>query len=124
MYVDGFLVPVKRDRIEDYRKMAEMGAKAWMKHGALTYMEAMADDVPEGKITSFPKAVNLQADEVVFFSWITYPDKATRDACNAKVMQEMDSESMPAEWQTDPPMNMQRMIFGGFTAFVTEDAAG
>ncbi|PZQ99395.1 MAG: DUF1428 domain-containing protein [Cereibacter sphaeroides] len=115
MYVDGFVVPVKRDRADDYRKMAKQMADLWIKHGALSVVEAMGDDVPEGKVTSFPMSVKLEPGEVVYFSWITYPDRATRDACNAKVMEEageMDDK--------DPPMNPQRMIFGGFTTVVSE----
>jgi uncharacterized protein YbaA (DUF1428 family) len=114
MYVDGFLVPVKRDRVEEYKTMAKRMADLWLKHGALSVVEAMGDDVPEGKVTSFPMAVKLEPDEVVFFSWITYADRAARDAVNAKVMAEAGPE-MDAAMKNDPPMNPQRMMFGGFT---------
>jgi uncharacterized protein YbaA (DUF1428 family) len=121
MYVDGFVVPVKRDRIEDYRVMAADMAARWMKHGALQVVEAVADDVPDGTHTSFPMAVKLEPDEVVVFSYITYPDRETRDRVNAAVMAEM-GDGMPDMMKNDPPMNPQRMFWGGFRVIV--DAAG
>lgn len=114
-YVDGFILAVPKDKIEDYRKLAELSATVWMEHGATTYMEAIADDVPYGELTSFPRAVQAKDDEVVFFSWVTYPDKATRDACNKKVM---DDPRMKHSHDA-PPFDGKRMIYGGFTSFVT-----
>lgn len=119
MYVDGFVVPVKRDRVEDYKAMAQEMAELWIKHGALSVLEAMGDDVPDGEVTSFPMSVKLEPGEVVFFSWITYPDRASRDACNAKVMEET-GEQMTERFKNDPPMNPKRMIWGGFTPIVHE----
>lgn len=114
MYVDGFVVPVPKDRVDDYRLMAEGAADMWREHGALSFVECQADDVPDGEVTSFPMAVKLEAGEVVFFSWITYRDRAHRDEVNAKVMADPRMTEMPQ----DPPFNMKRMIFGGFTAVV------
>jgi uncharacterized protein YbaA (DUF1428 family) len=120
MYVDGFLVPVKRDRIDDYKQMATTLGALWIKYGALSVTEAMGDDVPEGKVTSFPMAVKLEPGEVVFFSWITFHDRAHRDKVNAAVMAD-PSLNMS---QDDPPMNLKRMIWGGFVPVVhlTPDA--
>jgi uncharacterized protein YbaA (DUF1428 family) len=67
-YVDGFVVPVPRERLADYRRMARKAGKVWREHGALDYVECVGDDVPPGKRTSFPRAVKLAADEVVVFS--------------------------------------------------------
>ena len=111
MYIDGFLVPVRKDRIDAYRAMAETTLAVWIDHGALTAVEAMGDDVPDGVHTSFPMAVKLQPGEVVFFSFITYRDRAHRDEVNAKVfadprMNDFDPKSAP--------FDMKRMIFGGF----------
>lgn len=114
MYVDGFVVPVPKDRVDDYRKMAEGAADMWMDHGALSFVECRGDDVPEGEVTSFPMAVKLEEGEVVFFSWITYRDRAHRDAVNAEVMADPRMKDMPE----NPPFNMKRMIFGGFKAVV------
>lgn len=121
MYVDGFLVPVKRDRIDDYRKLAAHMSTFWLRNGALSVVECMGDDVPDGEVTSFPLAVKLEPDEVVFFSWITYRDRAERDRINAKVMEESGAE-MDAIMQNDPPMSPKRMIWGGFIPIVHEVA--
>lgn len=119
MYVDGFLVPVKRDRVDDYLVMAREMAQLWLRHGALSVVEAMGDDVPEGEVTSFPMAVKLEPGEVVFFSWITYTDRAERDRINALVYAEA-GQVFDKMMANDPPMNGKRMIWGGFTPVVHE----
>jgi len=111
-YVDGFVLAVKKDRLEDYKKMAAKGRDVWMANGATSYVEAIADDVPYGDLTSFPRAVMAQDDEVVVFSYITYPDKETRDACMKVVMETMEMD--PSEM----PFDGKRMIFGGFKPFI------
>ena len=70
-YVVGFIVAVKKERLEEYRKLAELACKVWKEYGAINYVEAVADDAPVGKLTSFPRAVLLEEDEVVIFSYIT-----------------------------------------------------
>jgi uncharacterized protein YbaA (DUF1428 family) len=122
MYVDGFVVPVKRDRVDDYLMMAREMAALWLKHGALSVVEAMGDDVPEGEVTSFPMAVKLEPGEVAFFSWITYSDRAARDRANAAVMAEA-GPAFEAMFANDPPMNGKRMIWGGFRPLLHETAA-
>lgn len=113
-YVDGFVMAVRDDRREAYRALAAKAAAIFREHGALRVLEAWADDVPEGKVTSFPMAVKLEPGEAVVFSWIEWPSREARDAGNAKVMadprMQMDSEEMP--------FSMERMIFGGFTPIV------
>ena len=113
-YVDGFLVPVKKAKLDEYKRMAELGAAAWLEYGATSYVETIEDEVPYGELTSFPRAVQREEDEVVIFSWIVYPDKATRDACMAKVMADPRFE----EQMNNPPFEGKRMIFGGFTPFI------
>ena len=71
-YVDGFVVPVPQSKLADYKKLARKAGKIWLEHGALEYVECIGDDVPVGKLTSFPKAVKLQEGEIVAFSWIIY----------------------------------------------------
>src|SRR3954466_5656397 len=111
-YVDGFVLPIPKKNIEKYKKMARTASKVWMDHGALSYSEAMADDVKPGKWTSFPQSVKLKKDEVVFFSWIVYKTRKHRDSVMAKVMKDkrlaamMDPKSMPFDGK--------RMIWGGF----------
>lgn len=109
-YVDGFVLAVKKDKIEDYREIARKAGEIWKEHGALTYIECVGDDVPYGELTSFPRAVQAQDDEIVVFSWITYESREQRDAINAKVMADprlkMDMAAMPFDGK--------RMIYGGF----------
>ena len=115
-YVDGFVLPVPKKRIADYRKMARLGGKVWMEHGALQYIECVEDDVKPGKVTSFPQAVKLKKDEVVVFSYIVYKSRKHRDAVLKKVMADprlqkyMDPKTMPFDGK--------RMFWGGFKPIV------
>ncbi len=85
-YVDGFVVPVPKNKLEAYREMAKKAGAIWREYGALEYRECIADDVKPGKVTSFPQSVMLKPDETVVFSWILYKSRAHRDEVNAKVM--------------------------------------
>lgn len=114
MYVDGFILAVPNDRLDDYRRMAELGREVWLEHGATGYVEAVADDVAMGELTSFPRAVLLKEDETVIFSWITYDSREARDACMAKVME--DERMKPH--MADMPFDGKRMIWGGFRTIV------
>jgi uncharacterized protein YbaA (DUF1428 family) len=114
MYVDGFLVPVKTDGKEAYRRMASEAAQVFKDHGAVGVVEAWGDDVPDGKVTSFPMAVKLEEGETVVFSWVIWPSREARDAGNEKVM--ADPRMQPTG--EEMPFSMQRMIFGGFQPIV------
>ena len=115
-YVDGFVVPVPKNKIDAYRELASTAGKVWREHGALEYRECIADDVKPGKLTSFPQSVLLKDDETVVFAWIVYPSRAARNEINAKVMADprlahmMDPASMPFDGK--------RMFFGGFEVLV------
>ena len=115
-YVDGFVVPVPKKKVEAYRRMSQKAGKVWREHGALEYRECAADDVKVGKLTSFPRSVKMKRGETVFFSWIVYKSRAHRDRVNKKVMKDkrlasmMDSKSMP--------FDSKRMIYGGFKTLV------
>lgn len=113
-YVDGFVLAVPKANIDAYKTMAELGRTVWTEHGALSYAECVGDDVPYGKLTSFPRAVQATDDEVVVFAWITYRDRAHRDAVNAKVMAD---PRMKFDMAT-APFDAKRMIFGGFETVV------
>ncbi|MFT4251465.1 MAG: DUF1428 family protein [Caulobacter sp.] len=113
-YVDGFVVAVPKARIEDYKDLARLAGTVWMEYGALSYVEAIADDVPYGELTSFPRAVQLKDDEVTVFSWITYESRAKRDEVMAKIMTD-ERLKRPME---SMPFDGKRMIFGGFEAVV------
>lgn len=114
-YVDGFLMAVPTAKKEEYRRFAESMVPLFKKHGAISLVECWGDDVPDGEVTSFPLAVKCAEDETVVFSWITWPDKATRDAGTKRVMEEPEVTSVnPA----DMPFDGKRMIFGGFEKLV------
>jgi len=114
-YVDGFVVPVPKKKVEAYRRLAKMAGKVWKEHGALSFHEYVADDVKKGKLTSFPRSVKLKPTETVMFSWIVYKSRKDRDRVNAKVMKDkriagMDMAAMPFDGK--------RMIYGGFKKLV------
>ena len=115
-YVDGFVLPVPLDRLDDYKKMARKAGKIWMEYGALSYSECVADDVKPGKSTSFPQSVKLKPGETVVFSWIVYENKRSRDRIMKKVMEDqrlaayMDPRALPFDGK--------RMFFGGFKPIV------
>jgi uncharacterized protein YbaA (DUF1428 family) len=114
-YVDGFVVPVPKKNLDAYRALAKKAGKIWMEHGALAYMECIGDDVPRGKVTSFPRSVQLRPNETVVFSWIVYKSRAHRDRVNKKAMAD------PRLQPTDPkamPFDGKRMIMGGFKTIV------
>ena len=108
-YVDGFVVPVPKRKVDAYRRMARKAGKIWREHGALQYRECVADDVKMGKVTSFPQSVKLKRDETVVFSWITYRSRTHRDRVNAKVMSDprlsgmMDPKDTPTTRAATPP---------------------
>ena len=116
MYVDGFVVPVPKDKLDAYKRLAKRAGKIWMEYGAVQYIECAADDVKPGKSTSFPQAVKLKEGEVVVFSWIVYKNKRDRDRINKKVMSDprladmMDPKNMPFDGK--------RMFWGGFKSIV------
>lgn len=113
-YADGFLLAVPKARLDEYKALAARAGAIWMEYGALSYVEAIGDDVPYGELTSFPRAVLAKDDEVVIISFITYPDRAARDAINAKVMAD---ERLKAD-MVDMPFDGKRMMWGGFLPFV------
>jgi uncharacterized protein YbaA (DUF1428 family) len=86
----------------------------WKEHGALTYVETVADDVPDGEVTSFALALKLEDDEIPGFAWVTYESREHHDEVMKKVMEDERMKTMPE----DPPMNMKRMFFGGFNPIV------
>ena len=116
-YVDGFVLPVPRRNVDAYRRMARRAGKVWMEHGALEYVEAIADDVKPGKLTSFPQSVKLKKNEVVWFSWIVYRSRKHRDQVNAKVMKDPRIAGTMSD-MSKLPFDAKRMIYGGFKTAV------
>ena len=115
-YVDGFVVPVPKKSRQAYIRMARTAGKVWLDHGALEYRECIADDVKWGKRTSFPRSVKRKDSETVWFSWIVYKNRKSRDRVMAKVMKDKRLASM-----MDPkkmPFDAKRMFWGGFKVMV------
>lgn len=113
-YVDGFIVAVPKDKIEVYKALARTAGEVWREYGALSYVEAIGDDVPYGELTSFPRAVQATEDEVVVFSWITYESRQSRDVILAKVM----ADPRLKDEMENMPFDGKRMIYGGFNIIV------
>lgn len=113
-YVDGFVLAVPKDNLEAYKELARLAGSVWMEHGALSYVECLGDDVPDGELTSFPRAVMAKDDEVVGFAWITYASRADRDEILKKVM--ADPRMKPQ--MADMPFDGKRLIYGGFESFL------
>jgi uncharacterized protein YbaA (DUF1428 family) len=118
MYVDGFVLPVPRKKLKHYQKLATLSAKVWREHGALEYVECVADDVQKGKVTSFPQSVKLKSGEVVVFAWAVYRSRAHRDRVMKKVMSDPRLMHLMSG-DFDLPFDDMRMFWGGFKAFVS-----
>lgn len=110
-YVDGFVIAVPTANKEAYRKVAEAMVPVFKDFGALSVVECWGDDTPAGEVTSFPLAVKAKDDETVVFSWITWPDKKTRDAAYPDFMDDPRLKDLGPEKM---PFDGKRMIYGGF----------
>lgn len=113
-YVDGYVLPVPKKNLKVYARMAGIGAKIWMKHGALDYKECIGDDLKTKWGTSFSKMMKLKPGETVVFSYIVFKSRAHRDRVNAVVMKEMEKMSD----MKDMPFDVKRMVYGGFKVMV------
>jgi uncharacterized protein YbaA (DUF1428 family) len=114
-YIDGFLIPVPKRNRARYKKLSTVCGKVWKEYGAVAYHECVADDVPYGRYTSFPRGLKLKKGEEVWFSWIVYKSRKDRDRVNKKAMTDprlanMDPKSMP--------FDAKRLVFGGFKMMV------
>ena len=120
-YVDGFVLVVPKDKVEEYRKIAEMGREIWKKHGALDYKECLGDDLEPKEMggmkpLSFIDLTKAGPEETVWFSFIVYKSKEHRDEVNAKVMKAMEEDAEMKEMSM--PFDMKRMAVGGFEVVV------
>jgi uncharacterized protein YbaA (DUF1428 family) len=117
-YVDGFVLAIPNDKIDEYKKMAQDGRDSWMKHGALAYFECRGDDMApqemgDEKTRTFPELAGAQADQTVWFSFIIFDSREHRDEVNAKVMQEMEKKAAEYEDML-VPFDMTQVAYGGF----------
>lgn len=118
-YIDGFVIAVPKANKEKFKEHAKTGDSVFMDLGATRILECWEDDVPEGKVTDFRRAVQARDDEAVVFSWVEWPDKATRDAAMAKLPELMKTDPRMSAETNPMPFDGQRMIFGGFAPVVT-----
>jgi uncharacterized protein YbaA (DUF1428 family) len=107
-YIDGFVIPVPNDKKDDYRNAAQKFWSMLKEFGASRVVECWGDDVPDGKVTDFRRAVAAQPGENVVFSWVVWPSKEARDAAGQKMRDDPRMKDMPM------PFDGKRMIFGGF----------
>ena len=114
-YVDGFVLAVPTANLPAYRRLARRAGKVWRDHGALHYVECVADDVKAGKVTSFPQAVRLKPDEVVVFAYIVFRSRAHRDQVNKRAM---DDPRLKRWGPENLPFDGKRMFWGGFKTLV------
>lgn len=114
-YVDGFVLPVPKENLHEYRRVAREAATVWKEHGALEFRECVGEDLEVEEMgTSFPTALNVKPDETVVFSWIVYESRAHRDEVNRKVMEDPRMNEMAEEM----PFDVGRMLYGGFEVIV------
>lgn len=115
-YVDGFVLPVPKDKLDEYRRMARKAGKIWREHGALEYMECVGDDLDVKMGLPFPKGIQIKNGETIVFSFIVFKSRAHRDKVNAKVMKDPRlTESCDPE---NMPFDCARMLYGGFKTIV------
>lgn len=120
IYVEGFVVAVPAANKEAYRKHAAAAAPLFKEFGVTRHVEAWGDEVPDGKLTDFKGAVQAEPGEVVVFSWFEYPDRATRNAANEKIMSDPRMKTLGDEM----PFDGRRMIYGGFAGIVDQGTPG
>jgi uncharacterized protein YbaA (DUF1428 family) len=114
-YVDGFVVPIPKRKLELYRRISRQAGKLWKQHGALEYRECAGDDLKQNMGLPFPRLAKLKPGETVMFSWIVYKNRRDRDRVNAKVMKDPRMERM---MKLPMPFDMKRMAYGGFKVIV------
>jgi len=120
-YVDGFVLPIPKKNLAAYRRMSRAAGKIWREHGALQYVEAVADDIDVKGCVSFKKLVKPKAGETIMFSWTVFKSRKDRDRINAKVMADPRLAKMMSVMQ-DPKtkvFDVRRMSVGGFKYLVS-----
>ncbi len=115
-YVDGFVLPIPKDKIDLYRSVAEEAGKIWREHGALEYRECIAEDMNVKDMVSFLQLAGATTDETVVFAWIVFESRASRDDVNAKVIADPRLRQMMSE--DSMPFDLKRMAYGGFETLV------
>jgi len=118
-YIDGFVIPVPTNKKDAYREMSARVAAVFKEYGATRVVECWGDDVPEGKVTDFKRAVRAEDGESIVFSWIVWPSKEVRDEGNRKMTDDPRMKMTP-----DMPFDGKRLIWGGFAVLIDTDGEG
>ena len=118
-YIDGFVIAVPKANKQKFIDHANQGDSVFAELGATRILECWGDDVPEGTVTDFRRAVQATDDEAVVFSWVEWPDKATRDAAMGKMEELMKTDPRISPEKNPMPFDAKRMIYGGFAPVVT-----
>ena len=121
-YIDGFVLPIPRDRIDDYRRLVEAVAEVWKEHGALDYQEFVGDDLSLEGTRSFTDLVAASGDESIVFGWVVFESRAARDKANEKVA--ADRRMVDLMNAFDTGFDARRMAYGGFTPLVSASNGG
>ena len=118
-YIDGFVIPLPKNKIDDYRSIVQKAGEVWLDHGALEYRECVGEDLDVTSQVPFPCLINSTPDETVVLAWIVFKSRAHRDEVNAKVLKDPRLAQMDASAM---PFDCKRMAYGGFQVLV-EDVA-
>ena len=118
-YIDGFVIAVPKANKQKFIDHANKDDSVFVELGATRILECWGDDLPDGKVTDFRRAVQANDDEAVVFSWIEWPDKATRDAAMGKMEDLMKNDPRVGPESNPMPFDGKRMIYGGFAPIVT-----
>ena len=119
-YIDGFVFPVPRNQLNEYRLVAETVAEIWKEHGALSYFEYVGEDLKLEGTRSFPEFVEAKEDEAIIFGWLVFDSRETRDLANERVAEDPRMKDL-MEPLTDPKrmvFDAKRMVYGGFQSFI------
>lgn len=115
-YVDGYVIPISENNLDDYKRDAELAGSIWKEHGALEFIECTGDDLDQKELISFMQATNAAEGETVIFSWIIFESREHRDQVNAAVMNDPRMTEMMNP--DSHPFDCKRMIYGGFKVLV------
>ncbi len=115
-YIDGFVLPIPRNRVDEYKRLVETGAEIWKEHGALEYREHIGDDLVLEGTRSFPDLLTASEDEVIVFGWVVFESRESRDSVNQRVA--ADPRMTDLIRSSDSGFDAGRMAYGGFRSFV------